>query len=396
MAALVCTLVTSLSALECKENEYVYGENDVVDALLLCSLTKSFDLDLTPYGDHIKSTTAALVEQGLSNKTSVLHARLTGLWTAKRPSFVQTGWRCNKNGTTTSTATIEVSGLSLEVIEKLDIPLHRNQHKLALHKPCKTFDLPLWMCRQTKPIYRTISTWVSKAYFNATLVQRPTESRPIVSQLSLIFTCPETFKQKITHSPSATYVLSKHLQHAPTAPAHVSPEPPTANRVKQQHNKRQVDLDSSSTSNEIGSTTTQSGNMPASAPYHKTIVLLENRATEFLRLNLNECIQSIDSDLHLIRVYNSFSSEKYLNDASKSTSSSEGRLGLANECSSKLWIKSRLELANEANELKGQQKQQVALIHSKRSRKPLNYPDDPSQLLNPFGFYHFSSNNGED
>lgn len=383
-----------VTAHQCGSSDYVYGQNEIVDQLLICSMGKSFDLDLKPHGEYYKKTAKTLIDQGLSNRTSIIHARLNGLWTAKRASYVESGWKCSDNATTLSSI-IELNGLSLEVVEKVDIPIHRSQHKLALHKPCKTFDLPLMMCRQTKPIYRTTKTWVNRAYFNVTLNQQVDTKKPAIVKLSMIFTCPETFKQKITYSPSAMYIISKL--------AHI--ESPQDHTTKAGIRKRTVDKENKITSDKPsitrdGITLThpvsyakiQDGKSPASPPYHDSVNLIIKQVSDVLRSSLNDCINLLDSDLSLMADYSSFDQYKYKkiaddNDVGKENSGTQNRI--ENECSSKVWLKNRIELANQADANDNLSQDQGNNANpSKRSQFLLRYPNDPNELLNPYGYYH--------
>lgn len=207
---LLLLLTDPVNSTTCKQNQIVYGENTIVDQILTCSQHKSFDVDLTPFGEVTKSTARALVDLGVSDRTTIVYARLGGLWSARRSEFVNSAWKCTNTSITTS-AVIEVSGLSLEVVEKVEIPISRNSHKISIHRPCKTFDLPLPLCRPSKIVYRTTKTWVNSAFFNITFKQRDGETRPSLNSLQMLFTCPQSFKQLVTHSPSATYILSKYL-----------------------------------------------------------------------------------------------------------------------------------------------------------------------------------------
>lgn len=366
---------------QCGPSEFLYGGNEIVDELLTCFLSRSSDLDLTPHEDRVKPTARALVEQGFSNRTTSIHTQLSGLWTAKRPEFIESGWKCSDSGQITSTAIVEISSLSLEVIEKLDIQLHRNQHKLALHKPCKTFDIPVWMCRQSKPIYRTTTTWVNRAYFNLTLVQEPHSSRPTIEKLAPIFTCPETFKQKITHSPSASYVIARHLQQLtsqPSKPAyHSAAEPgqgphptntinkPTNSRRRRQSlgagssakleadGRRGQDEQLPEISHPSSFTTLQSGKKPAAPPYHNSVRMIMGLVGDVLSSSLNDCIQLVDSDLSLMADRKSFARSKYSiehDEGDDSHQADKGQMAnAANECSNRAWIRSRIELASGAS-----------------------------------------------
>lgn len=356
----------------CSE-DLVYGENDIIDQLLICSVGKSFDLDLTPRGEQRKGTSKALIEQGLSNKTAVVFAKLSGLWSTKRTSFIDTAWRCESNKTLVN-AIVELSGLNLEMVEKFDVPLHRNQQKLSQHKPCKTFDLPLWLCRQSKPIYRTTRTWVNRAFFNLTLVQASGELKPSLESLSFMFTCPDTFRQKITHSPSAMYIISKII--------HSSQEP------QSHHVKR--DLSSSENRvplpHPVSFSTNQDGKGPASPPYHNFVNLINNQLTETLSSAIDSCIGSTDCDLSLMRDFHSFRASR--NNIKTPVHSDKPKTG--NECSSKQWLVNRLQLHEESslspNDIPSDQPMQNG--HFKRSQFKLSYPKDPNQLLDPFSHYH--------
>lgn len=366
---------------QCKSGGYVYGENEIIDQLMVCSLLKSYDLDLTPQGEYIKNTPKSLVEQGFSNKTSILYAKLSGLWTSRRADFVETGWKCQGEQTSITTV-IEISGLSLEIVERVEVPIHRNQHKIAIHKPCKTFDLPLWMCRQSKPIYRTTKTWVNRAYFNLTLTQKPGSNKPTIEKLSLLFTCPETFRQKITHSPSASYILAKHMLTTNEATIH--------NGDLSHHKKRQTTPEDTTVqlSNPVSHHSTQDGRGPATPPYHNSVNLIINQVSEVLHSSLSDCIHINDVDLSLLIDNQSFGRKEY----SLSGEDSEANKLSSNQCSNKFWLKNRIEIAKQAVALGlHEDKAVVDGSHAKRSQTMLKYPTDPNQLLNPYGFYHDGS-----
>lgn len=374
------TLNVGAEAEQCRSEGYVYGENEIVDQLMVCSLSKSYDLDLTPQGEYIKNTPKSLVEQGFSNKTSILYAKLSGLWTSRRADFVETGWKCQK-GQTSITSVIEISGLSLEIVERVDVPIHRNQHKIAVHKPCKTFDLPLWMCRQSKPIYRTTKTWVNRAYFNLTLTQKSGSSKPTIEKLSLLFTCPETFRQKITHSPSASYILAKHMLTSNEATAH--------NGDLSHHKKRQTTPEEPvQLSHPVSHHSTQDGRGPATPPYHNSVNLIINQVSEGLHSSLRDCIHINDVDLSQLIDHQSFGRKEY----SVFGEGNESNELASNQCSDKSWLKNRIEIAKQAAALGLQEDKAVADgSHAKRSQTMLKYPTDPNQLLNPYSFYHDGS-----
>lgn len=373
----------------------VYGENEIVDQLMVCSLSKSLDLDLTPRGEFIKNTAKSLVEQGFSNKTSILYARLTGLWTARRADLVESSWIFQKEQTSVSSV-IELSGISLEIVEKVDVPIHRSQHKLALHKPCKTFDLPLWMCRQSKPVYRTTKTWVNKAYFNLILTQKVGSHKPMIERFSSLFTCPETFRQKITHSPSASHILAKYLLINNEVPVNHSNSPGDDSPDKSKIiNKRQTKPEDNRIPIEIGHPvshhSTQDGRSPATPPYHNYVNLIINQVSEALISSLNDCIQTNDVDLSLYADNQSFTKKKYNIPTDIPIEQKKSELP-TNQCSNKFWLKNRLEIANQAIP-SGIPENQLIVdgSHTKRSQSLLKYPSDPNQLLNPFGYYHDSS-----
>lgn len=372
-------------AKKCNQDEFLYGEGEIVDEILTCSLSKLFDLDLTHSGDHSKSTSKTLVEQGLSNRTSILHARLSGIWTARRPSSMEAGWRCEK-GKVTATAIIELSGLSLEVVEKMEAPMSRHQDKLYIHKPCKTFDLPTWMCRQTKPIYRTVSTWVNKAYYNLTLTQEDGEDKARIASLSSMFTCPETFSQRITHSPSSTYLLSKN-SHKIHHQQHRAP-------VNKRHSRvNHFDATSVPYNHPNSFTTTQSSNMPVSPMYHNSVKVITSEATRVLHSAIDDCIKTLDINLNLVSDYISFRNHKYNLDIDSEGQSDEFSVpsGITNECSNKRWIKNRIELANQVNYLDSETSTRSADGPAKRDQIGLSPPEGPNELLNPYGFYHDQS-----
>lgn len=397
----VQVLHSLVAASQCGSNGFVYGENEIIDQLMTCSMAKSSDFDLTPQGDYVKKTAKALIEQGLSNKTSILYARLNGLWTAKRSGLLDSAWSCKENSTTVSSI-IELSGLSLEVVEKVDIPLHRSQHKLAIHKPCKTFELPLWMCRQSKPIYRSTKTWVNRAYLNLTLTQQNGLKKPEIDKLSLIFTCPETFKQKITYSPAAMYILSRFVHAPETSQPYSSQDsvPKSVSPKKKRSAPKQVSAssdrdDTQPLTHPVTYATTQDGKSLASPPYHTSVNLIIKQVNEQLRSSLTDCIQLLDSDLSLMVDYSSFNQYKYRNIASNSdnekANEQKNKRSIENECSSKTWLKNRIDLANQAEARIASNSNEYGSeseSHAKRSQYLLNYPVDPNQLLNPYGYYH--------
>lgn len=416
-----------VTTLECSPNEFLYGKNEIVDELLTCSLSRSFDLDLTPQSDRFRATSKTLVEQGLSNKTTIVNAKLSGLWTARRPSFIRSGWKC-KPDEILSTSIIELSSLSLELIEKIDIQLHHNQHKLAQHRPCKTFDLPVWMCRQSKPIYRTTTTWINRAYLNLTLSQNQNSTKPTTSSLKPIFTCPETFKQKISHSPSSTYIVARHIQQStvqPQTPIYHSTSATSVKEIDQVKTKRQTLAPpdrSDGNANHAGSwheearsvshpssfITLQSGKMPASPPYQNSVKIIMNQVVESLSSSLNDCIHLVDSDLSLVADHSSFLRSKYNLSGNEderqdlmSKQTEELQTNIKSECSSQVWIKDRIELANEASRLVSEVAttdkegviNQVLSGHMKRDKSQmLDFPRDHNQLLDPYGYYHQPDN----
>lgn len=387
LSLFICSLPTIVGAEKCKPNEFTYGANEIVDQLMICSLTKSHDLDLTPQGEYVKITPKSLVEQGFSNKTTVMYAKLSGLWTTKRAGFVETGWKCDPN-TTTVSSLIETSGLSLEIVEKVEVPLHRNQHKISSHKPCKTFNLPTWVCRQSKPIYRTTRTWINRAYFNLTLSQGVGTTKPSIDGLVLLFTCPETFRQKITYSPSAMYILSKYMQFGSHDDTQNISGKPAASKARNMPDMNR--LISKKITHPTLHSVSQDGKNPATPPYHNSVNVIINQVTQALRTSISECIQLVESDLSLMTDYESFSQYKYkpveLN-ASPKDDQPTMQPGESNSCSNKAWIRQRLNLANEASSL-NLRSETHADGYWKRSPALLSYPSDPNQLLNPFGYYH--------
>jgi len=388
-AILICSLPTPTRSAQCGPDGFVYGENELVDRLLTCSRSKLADLDLTPQGEYIKSTSRTLVDQGLSNKTTILYARLNGLWTAKRASVVDTAWKCNKNKTIVHTI-IELTNLSLEVLEKLDVPVLRNQQKMATHKPCKTFNLPLWMCRQSKSFYRTTKTWINRAYFNMTLTQDADAGQPKVGKLWLMFTCPETSKQKITHSPSAMYILPKYFSNQNSTNFSSSSEIKHETRRMIKRNVKQEPSTSGpgniATSHPVLYANTQDGKGPATPPYHNSVNLMLNQISEALHSSINDCIESIDSDLSLMVDHNSFNQYNFRAILSKESEGQKTEDWVGIECSNKFWLKRRIELANELADTESEPSAHAS--HSKRSQFLLKYPVDPNQLLNPYGYYH--------
>lgn len=384
---IAATFIAMAEAEKCGSESYVYGENEIIDQLMVCSLSKSYDLDLTPQGEYIKNTPKPLVEQGFSNKTSILYAKLNGLWTSRRADFIDTAWKCLKEQTSISTV-IELSGLSLEIVERVDVPIHRNQHKLAIHKPCKTFDLPLWMCRQSKPIYRTTKTWVNKAYFNLTLTQRAGSNKPFIEKLSLLFSCPETFRQKITHSPSASYILTKHMHTTNDQQNHPSQSTDERQQKKVIKKRHTGPAEPVELAHPGSHHSTQDGRSPALPPYHNSVNLIINQVSEMLHSSLCDCIHINDVDLSLLIDNQSFTSRN----ASTMKNNPESNEQEANQCSNKFWLKNRIEIASQANAL-GLQDEKIYVdeAHTKRSQMMLKYPTDPNQLLNPYSYYHDSS-----
>lgn len=389
-----------IEAIDCNNNQFVYGSNEIIDQLMVCSLSKSYDLDLTPKGEYIKSTSKALVDQGLSNKTTILHAKLNGLWSGKRTKFIDSAWKCETNETILSSI-IEFNGLSLEVIEKVEIPLHKNQHKLSIHKPCKTFDLPVWMCRTTKPIYRTTKTWVNSVYLNLTLTQSKKGSfdnnKPIIEKVSTLFTCPETFKQKITHSPSAMYILAKYIHQLTPTDQHQTTNNNSKSNQTRKRNLRHVSKfnDLNIATKLSADITTQDGKGPTLPPYHNSVNLIMNHLIDSITKSINECIEKLDIDLNLMNDYSSFKTNK-LNEYYDNEQTS-GEVNLSNlKCSNKYYISQKIDLANQAsspltdnnNNSTQQHAQAQDSSHLKRSQYMIKYPEDPNQLLNPYGYYH--------
>jgi len=376
----------------------------------------------------VKSTGRPLVDQGLSNRTSILHAKLGGLWTTRRADFIETGWKCdpaNVEGPAGgqeeiwAEAVIEVSGLSLEVVERLDISLNKGHklHQLAAHKPCKLFQLPSWMCRDQKPVYRSISTWVNRAYFRLKLLQQAGQNRPKIAELELMFTCPETFRQKITYSPSATYVLSRHLrnQSGLVGPSRTSKRRKRRSRSNSKDSKQTKRAAASRPATEAGEhldsshTILQSGRLPAVPPYHYSVRLIERHTLEALRSAFGDCLQLLDIDLALMSGRSSFTHTRYnhptLRQSNVSQPIESPDESVVGECSNRFWVRNRMELHEQASSLmaKGErapanqatpapkQWQLVGSSHSKRNKYLLDYPADPNQLLNPYGYYQESS-----
>lgn len=375
--------ILHVDADQCKPEGSVYGHNDIVDQLLTCSIATALDLDLTPQGEYMKSTPKTLIEQGFSNKTSILYVRLSGLWTAKRPRFVETAWQCDGNRTVLNTI-VEFNGLSLEVVERVEIPLYRNKQKLAIHKPCLTFDLPVWMCRQSKPMYKTTKTWVNHAYFNLTLIQASNAQLPIIEDFSSMFTCPESFKQTITYSPSAMYVLSKYMQTQESVYQPIVAAP---------RNRRSAmkSLLNTPVTHPISFATSKDGRSMSVPGYQSFVSLILGKVKESLASDMSDCIQAMDLNLSLLVDNNSFSQYRYKDIPEKQQSEPEIPVGSDNQCSNKVWLKNRIELANAAkaaDQKADQASSDAGSNPSKRSHPSmLNYPKDSDQLLNPYAYY---------
>ena len=402
-----------------KAGGIVYGEDGYFEQLVACSLARTNDLDLTPQSEQMRLTSKPLVEQGLSNKTSILHARLGGLWSLRRADFVECAWQCSDDQLHSSTV-LQLTNLSLEVIERLDISvLTRGHSKLVEHKPCRALNLPTWMCRGQKSVFRTTRTWVNKAFFNVSLSQNLAngQSRPVVDKVELLFTCPESFRQKITYSPSASYVLAGHLNLVATAGqqrkqrqqqqqqaqigqgAKLRQEKSNFKRAPQMGEQQ---LESVSPSLSGSHSIQQSGRVPALPPYHNSVRLIQSQTVGALRASFQDCLQQFDSDLSVVRGHNSFGSHKYNSRGQAQTwaEEEEEEEKPLSECSNRRWITSRLELSEQANLIQGQPSLiaqahsrpiQAAKTNTKRSGYLLDYPSDPNQLLNPYGYYYPNS-----
>lgn len=412
--ALIGGSVGQLSALQCGPRDFVYGANELADQLIGCAMGRTGDIILTPQADHTKKTSASLIEQGLSSKTSTIYAKLGGLWTGRRASNVETGWLCERENSSSDALTnvlmstvIELSGVSLEVIEKLDTPLHGpNHYKLAAHKPCKTFELPLALCRQSKPIYRTTRTWINRAYYNLTLTQGQQEARAQIERLSAMFTCPESYKQKITYSPSSMYLLTRFA---------------SANKFGSEDgvgkSKRAVDDameadddDESLLTHPANFAQMQDGNGPASPPYHKSVELITRQVHKALLTSLTECLALIDSDLTIAASRRTFGPHKFAvsthADSSKTianTSSSSSTMAAQDEssqCANSASLEARIERAanasaslhNDASDTDktGPQNSSPAKRSGPRQPAALGGVEDPNQLLHPHSHYHGS------
>lgn len=329
-------LINFTSGESCSSDKPVYGENGLIDRLLACTISKSSDIDLTTNGHKIKSTARSLVEQGLAEKTTISHASLSGFWTSRRPSFVNSEWICHQNKTTVSSL-IEVSGLAMNLIEKMDIPL--SQHN-STHKPCATFNLPATLCQQSRPIYRVVKTWVDRAYFNVTLSQsvNPVE-KPVIQRLIPIFTCPETFLQRMSYSPSAVYIFPRQV-NSNSEPSNVD--------ERDNSSSNELDPETSFTNpivHPLSFVTTQSeksASLPTTIGSIKSIL---NKSTAMLRSSLVECIESLDSDLQPLVDHTSFEYNKYnLNDIDNYDRNDTSD----NACSNKVQLSSRIDIANQA------------------------------------------------
>lgn len=367
---LVTTIIISACAHKCQINSFVYGRNEVFDQLMLCSLAKTSDLDLIPRNGQTKSTSSVLIEHGFANKTSVVSAKLNGLWSLRRAQFVDTAWKCQPNQTVMS-AIVELNGVALDVIERIDIPQQRRLPNTAQPTPCKTMSLSSQLCRPNKSIYKTTRTWVNQAYFNVTLIQGTNSFKPMLDEPWLMFTCPESFKQKIVHSPSSSYIISRQARNS--------------NNRRRSTSKAFInDQDDISISHPLSFSSTQDGKGPVVPPYHNSVSLIESLLKDSLRKSIGECIDLIDSDLSLVTQDVAFSIHRFQN-SSKVPSGD-----LTNRCSDKEWLRQRAEsaiatdLRKESEGSKARRSQNTF----KRSKTSFEIPADQDRLLNPYGHYH--------
>lgn len=389
LGLLVIAVITIQSSLilaeKCLSEKFVYGRNEILDQLMLCSLAKSNDLHLTPKNGHTKVTSATLTDLGFSNKTNVVSASVSGLWSLKRAKFQDTAWKCNSNSTIMS-AVIELNGIALDAIEKIDIPIHRSQ-KSMFHKPCKTLGLPISLCRHNRSIYKATRTWVNQVYLNLTLTQQVDSIKPFINDLWLMFTCPETFRQKITYSPSSSHILSRFAQISKPV------NTPRINSRSFPSSSSPMNAGDVRISHPVSYTSTQDGSGPVSPPYHNSVRLITQLIKDHVRASVQECIDLIDSDLSLVAYDNSFKPDKFHGVSQPLKDEPTNKLDTINECSSKVWLRQRSEIAVAAhpggNTPGFQTKPSQGSV--KRSGAVLDYPSDLDQLLDPYGHYHDES-----
>lgn len=366
----------------------VYGENGFIDRLISCASSKSSDIDLTSNGEQFKLTAKSLVEQGFADRTSITYVRLSGLWTARRPRFVNTGWTCEPNKTL-ATSIIELSGLALSMIERLDIPANHSETSTASsHRPCETFNLPLSFCRQSRPIYRVVKTWADKAYFNLTLSQaHQFAKKPNIDMIAPIFTCPEAFRQRISFSPSAIYIL-------PSANHHLNGN---SREKRQQQDTMTTGSDApliNPVTHPISFASTHGDKGLIMSSYPSLTKSIMNKAVQVMRSSLEECIDMTDSDLSPMSDHTSYRSDKYLLEATEHLETIP-----SSACSDKSRLAKMIDVANQALETKtpGVDKRDSTqhTSHARRSQTLLEYPKDMDQLLDPFSYYYFTDSDIE-
>lgn len=408
MLVILITMMGFAHADKCSSGQVVYGQNEIIDQLIICSLAKGNDLDLTPSGGNVKQTARTFTELGFGNKTEIVSSKLSGLWTAKRAEFAETNWRCNSDGTIVASAIIEINGLALDLIEKVDISLSRRAQlhtKVSNYKPCKMFNLPPSLCRQTKTIYRNTRTWVNKAYFNLTLTQKHNEKtiKPVIQDLWLMFTCPENFRHKITYSPSASYILShfslNYIEQQDSSSARsMNMLPPSKKRTLQleQNIDTHVPIPSP-----IAQVSVHDGKGLIAPPYLASVDLILRTTGDALRKTISQCINKVDSDLNQVADHSSFSNIKYPAMFSSNGNREYGTqlVGaprptskLTARCSNKQWLEQRAEIAlksvselnEDSNSFPSQsngnvKRNQIHQILQKASQ---------DELLDPYGYYH--------
>lgn len=385
LSFLLCHKTIIADSESCQNGNFVYGRSEIIDQIIICSLAKANDLDLTPQRGHAKLTSRAFVELGFSNKTDIVSAKLSGLWTAKRADYAQTTWHCDPKTITMSTI-IEINGLALDVIERVDISLSRKGTKGPTYKPCKSFNLPTSLCRQTKTIYKNTRTWVNQAFFNITLVQdHNLSTKPEIKDLWLMFTCPETFRHKITYSPSASYVLTKHSQQIVDQ---LNPTSARSSQTKKRTLEHERNLENHvPIPHPILQGSTHDGRGPVAAPYQKSVNTILSRTIDSISKTIGECVLRVDSDLSMLADHVSFTNEKYPDDKSTHRERRELNRSTLGHCSSKSWLMQRSELAinGHSTQLMSSASTSIKRTLGNHNRSDQN---ESYELLDPYGYYH--------
>jgi hypothetical protein len=135
--------------------------------------------------------------------------------------------------------------------------------------------------------------------------------------------------------------------------------------------------------------------MPASPLYHNSVKRITSELTQVLKAAIENCIGSLEANLNLVSDYKSFKEQKYSLNVESGEEDEAFRedvhSGITNECSNKLWIKSRVELANQLNSLVDEPTDRLKGNPTKRNQIGLSQPDEPDELLNPYANYHDTS-----